>query len=130
MSGLQKYLSISLSPHTQTLANPLFSRVYEHSPPQKTSIHFTLSSGNGVESPPLLPLASPTLPYRELTLHLLYTFSLYKICKPLPLPKIGSVRPTSSRQNLGDTHCRNLSLLSLSFRRQTPVHFCLLCLLK
>lgn len=74
VSGLQKYFSISLSPHTQTLANPLFSRVYEHPPPQKTPIHFTLSSGNGVESPPpvISRLPYPTLSgtYFTLTLHL------------------------------------------------------------
>ena len=99
------FFHFTLSSHTDP-RKPFIFKGLRASTPQETSIHFTLSSGNGVESPPLLLLASPTLPYRELTLHLLYTFSLYKICKPTLFPKNGSARPTSSRQILGDTYCR------------------------
>lgn len=80
VSGLQKYFSISLSLHTPTSANPLFSRLCEALPPRFGSCRVYTVKQNGIErySP-----AIPNLPYPTLSGILLYTFLHFFYCQKL-----------------------------------------------
>lgn len=91
---------------------------------------YTVNPKEWVRHPllPLFRLPYPTLPFSEFYFTFILHFYIYKICKPPPLRKSGSARPTSSRQILGDTHCRNFVSFVSQFLRDN--YFLLLSLKK